>query len=90
MGRLEKRGARQDDQLETKQEADAVTPDGPDDDPGPPPEVIEAWAKWCRCCQGCRNPPCEGVMTGGMCDEGRCSCDDDYDRDFERDDDNDE
>ena len=43
-------------------------------------------AKHCRCCGSCSPRPCDGVCAGGMCDEARCSCDDDYepDRDEER------
>lgn len=42
------------------------------DDPLPPPDVIEEMMKHCRCCECCRNPPCDGVMAGGMCDEQSC------------------
>lgn len=38
----------------------------------PPPEVIEAWARDCRCCPFCRQVPCDGVMAGGMCDDFTC------------------
>jgi hypothetical protein len=31
---------------------------------------------FCRCCQWCSSPPCAGVEAGGMCDQLRCSCDD--------------
>jgi hypothetical protein len=39
----------------------------------PPPEVIEAFAKHCRCCGECQSPPCDGVIAGGFCDE-MCWC----------------
>jgi hypothetical protein len=42
----------------------------------PPQDVIEAFMKHCDCCQCCQNPPCDGVMAGGMCDEQRCAHDD--------------
>lgn len=57
-----------------------------DYDPMPPPDVIERLAKDCRCCQACGSVPCDGVMAGGMCDEARCSCDDEpSDRDDDED-----
>lgn len=42
----------------------------------PPLDVIERMAKDCRCCIECANPPCDGVMAGGVCDR-RCTCDED-------------
>lgn len=62
-----------------------------DFDQMPPPDVIEEMLKGCRCCRMCSNPPCDGAMAGGMCDEADCHCDDDHDyrdddlddRDFE-------
>lgn len=38
----------------------------------PPPEVIEMFARDCRCCGCCRQAPCPGVMAGGMCDDFAC------------------
>lgn len=54
----------------------------------PPPEVIEAWARECRCCPCCRQCPCPGVMAGGMCDDFACAHEErDMDADNEEDDD---
>jgi hypothetical protein len=53
-----------------------------DDDMMPPPDVIEAFMKHCSCCQCCQNPPCDGVMAGGMCDERRCIRDDERDDEY--------
>lgn len=50
-----------------------------DDDMMPPPEVIEAFAKDCRCPPCCADMPCAGAMAGGICDDRRCRCDDDID-----------
>lgn len=50
----------------------------------PPPHVIEEMMKHCRCCPCCRNPPCDGVMAGGLCDEFGCE-DDEYRDDREED-----
>lgn len=49
----------------------------------PPQELIERMAKVCRCCPECGAPPCDGCMAGGMCDEFRCSCDDEHEDDFD-------
>ena len=38
----------------------------------PPQSFIDDCSKHCRCCD-CSNPPCAGVMAGGMCDE-LCHC----------------
>jgi hypothetical protein len=58
-----------------------------EDDPMmPPPDVIEAFMKHCRCCICCRNPPCAGVMAGGFCDSLGCVHDDEDDRAAEDDD----
>jgi hypothetical protein len=42
----------------------------------PPPSFFREMAKACRCCQTCGQPPCDGVLAGGMCDE-YCHCRDD-------------
>lgn len=40
---------------------------------------IAEMSKHCRCCALCgQNPPCDGVLAGGLCDDV-CSCDDRYD-----------
>lgn len=46
----------------------------------PPQAVLDNMATHCRCCRTCASAPCDGVMAGGMCDEARCSCDDDFTR----------
>lgn len=54
----------------------------------PPPEVIEAWARECRCCPCCRDCPCPGVAAGGVCDDFACVHEErDMDDDNEEDDD---
>ena len=37
---------------------------------------VEAAAMACRCCPECREPPCDGALAGGICDQGSCRCDD--------------
>jgi hypothetical protein len=49
------------------------------DDMMPPPHVIRAFMKHCRCCMCCQNPPCDGVMAGGLCDHLGCVHDDETD-----------
>lgn len=49
---------------------DPTEPD-PFDDPSYQ-AFVEGAAKHCRCCSCCRNPPCDGVLAGGMCDEFGC------------------
>jgi len=51
------------------------------DDMMPPPDVMERFAKNCRCCRTCGDVPCAGVMAGGLCDDARCSCDDEREED---------
>jgi hypothetical protein len=53
------------------------------DDFDPPPDVIEAWARDCRCCPWCSECPCPGCCAGGICDAVPCGCD--YDRDNDSD-----
>ncbi len=41
----------------------------------PPQDVIDAWAKNCRCCPDCEVArPGDGCCAGGVCDHGRCTC----------------
>lgn len=40
---------------------------------------VAMMAKHCHCCPACRNPPCDGALAGGMCDQSRCRCDDESD-----------
>ncbi len=44
-------------------------PDAADFDSTPPPDVLEAWAKDCKCCPECSPVICGGVSAGGLCDE---------------------
>lgn len=41
----------------------------------PPPDVIEAWARSCRCCPQCWERPCPACCAGGVCDAMPCRCD---------------
>lgn len=49
----------------------------------PPPEVIEAWARGCRCCPQCWSCPCDGCCAGGVCDAMPCRCEDGADDQWE-------
>lgn len=40
-------------------------------------EFIAACAEHCRCCPSCTGTPCEGCCGGGVCDQFRCTCNDD-------------
>ncbi len=44
----------------------------------PPQDVLDAWAKDCRCCTTCCPMVCGGVQQGAPCEEV-CHCGDDYD-----------
>ena len=60
---------------------------GDDDGPPIPHDVLEAWAKDCRCCPECNESPCGGVQQGGPCDEMPCRCEDDDDGEYDDEDD---
>lgn len=67
-------------------------PAASDFDSTPPPEVLAAWAKDCKCCGECSPVICGGVSAGGFCDR-ICWCgrdDDDDGYPGSRDDDGDE
>jgi len=34
---------------------------------------LQELAEECTCCRNCVDPPCEGLMAGGFCDE-LCFC----------------
>jgi hypothetical protein len=40
----------------------------------PPDDVIEEWARTCRCCADCWSRPCDGCCAGGVCDAMPCRC----------------
>jgi len=48
----------------------------PMSDHGVPQEVVDAWAKDCRCCPECSPDICGAVQQGAPC-ERRCTCDED-------------
>jgi len=44
-----------------------------------PQDVFDEWVKQCDCCPDCSDCPCPGAMTGGLCDNMPCRCDDEFD-----------
>jgi hypothetical protein len=40
----------------------------------PQKKVIDEWMEDCTCCDVCQAKPCDGVMSGGLCDN-LCYCD---------------
>jgi len=43
-----------------------------------PEGVMANWVKQCNCCPECSPCPCNGVITGGLCDN-LCYCDEEPD-----------
>lgn len=62
----------------------------PVDDPSWQEHIKESM-RYCSCCPLCSDPPCDGAMAGGVCDQAPCRCDDDWDEDedYDREDDDD-
>jgi hypothetical protein len=44
------------------------------EDYAPPSHVITEWKKHCSCCESCSPSPCDGVASGGLCDNLECDC----------------
>jgi hypothetical protein len=55
----------------------------------PPPELVKSSLKLCRCCPECApdTPPCHGALVSGLCDQQRCTCNDDAPDDMDDDED---